>query len=211
MEQLAQPRSRRKRFAAMVAELTKTLALAAILFLLVRALVLPFEVEGSSMIPSLQEHDRVLVNQTVYYHFDLNRILNLLPGEDRDETRVIFPFHGPERGDVVVLDPPVTSDKPYIKRVIGLPGESIAFRGGDVVIDGVRLEEPYLDRAARTECHRTSYCRVDRIPDGYVYVLGDNRIDSTDSRDFGLVRIEDIIGEAWFTNWPIRDFGLLSR
>jgi signal peptidase I len=193
-----------------ISEILKTLALAAIIFIVARALILPYEVEGSSMVPNLQNHERVLVNQTVYYHFDLNNLINLIPGEDRTTSHIVFPFHSPHRGDIVVLHPPVRSDKPYIKRVIGLPGETITFRDGTVYIDGVKLDEPYLHDVP-TYCFRSEYCDIGPIPAGYVFVLGDNRTNSSDSRYFGPVKIDEIIGEAWFTNWPLNNFGRLPH
>jgi signal peptidase I len=201
------PRRPARNFAV---ETIKTALLAAVIFFGARAVILPFEVEGSSMTPNLREQERVLVNQTVYYHFDLNDLFNLVPGVDREGERVIYPFHGPERGDIVVLDPPTSSDKPYIKRVVGLPGESIAIREGAVYVNEVLLDEPYLD-GITTPCGGDQHCTIDRIPDGSVFVLGDNRGNSADSRGFGPIPIEDIIGKAWFSNWPIDDFGPLPN
>jgi signal peptidase I len=193
-----------------VAELTRTILLAAIVFVGARTVVLPYEVDGASMKPNLHDQERVLVNRTVYFHFDLNRLVNWIPGVDREGQNEIFPFHPPERGDVVVLNPPLASSQPYIKRIIGLPGESIEFRAGYVYVNGKRLDEPYIDGAI-TRCNGSSYCSIDKIPDGYVYVLGDNRDNSSDSRSFGLVKIEDIVGKAWFTNWPLTDVGLVPH
>ena len=114
------------------------------------------------------------------------------------------------RGDVVVLNPPTPSAQPYIKRIIGLPGESIEFRNGFVYIDGERLDEPYIEQGI-TRCGNSDFCSIDEIPDGYVYVLGDNRNNSSDSRSFGLVAIDRIVGKAWFTNWPLADIGLVPH
>jgi signal peptidase I len=193
-----------------VAELTRTILLAAIVFVGARTVVLPYEVDGASMSPNLHDQERVLVNRTVYFHFDLNQMVNWIPGVDRQGQDEIFPFHQPERGDIVVLNPPIQSSQPYIKRVIGLPGESISFRNGYVYVNGQQLDEPYINGAI-TRCNGTPYCSVDKIPDGYVYVLGDNRDNSSDSRSFGLVKIDEIVGKAWFTNWPITDIGLVPH
>ncbi|MGH2532776.1 MAG: signal peptidase I [Thermomicrobiales bacterium] len=209
MEQSIEIEAARRRPARNFAvEIFKTALLAAIIFFGARAVILPYEVEGSSMTPNLRDHERVLVNQTVYYHFDLNDLLNLLPGVDREGERVVYPFHAPERGEIVVLEPPLSSDKPYIKRIVGLPGESIAIRDGRVFVDGVALAEPYLDGIS-TRCAGDQHCAIDHIPDDHVYVLGDNRGNSTDSRGFGPIHVEDIVGKAWFSNWPLDDFGPL--
>ena len=204
------PAKKRSPLGRGLTELTRTILLAAIVFVGARTVVLPYEVDGASMRPNLHDQERVLVNRTVYFHFDVNKLVNWIPGIDRDGTNEIYPFHPPERGDVVVLNPPTPSAQPYIKRIIGLPGESIEFRNGFVYIDGERLDEPYIEQGI-TRCGRSDFCSVDEIPDGYVYVLGDNRNNSSDSRSFGLVAIEDIVGKAWFTNWPLTDIGLVPH
>lgn len=174
--------------------------------LLIRAFVSPFEVDGRSMTPNLHNHDRVFVNRARYLHIDVNKVLNILPGVDREGSDIWFPFDPPKRGEIVVLNPPLESDKPYIKRVIGLPGESIAFHDGYVYINGQKLNEPYIGGAI-TFCDGRKWCSIDHIPDGMVYVLGDNRRDSEDSRYFGPVSIDALIGKAWLTNWPLGDAG----
>ena len=204
------PAGRRRPVVRGIAEVVRTILLAGIVFVGARTVVLPFQVEGASMTPNLHDRERVLVNRTVYFHFDLYGVINVLPGVELDGSREVFPFHPPERGDVVVLNPPVPTSQPYIKRVIGLPGESVRIAHGAVYIDGRRLDEPYLD-GLTTECAGTPYCAIDRIPAGYVFVLGDNRDNSTDSRSFGLVKIEEIVGKAWFTNWPLNDMGLIPH
>lgn len=204
----ARPSSQRTRQGA--SEIFKTLLIAVLVFAGARTFLLPYEVEGASMSPNLHDRDRVLVNRTVYLHFDLNHWLNYLPGVERQGQLVVFPFHMPERGDVVVLHPPFPSSQPYIKRVIGLPGETISFENGYVYINGERLDEPYI-AGPITRCDPHHGCQEGTIPPGYVYVLGDNRTNSTDSRVFGPIPIDNIIGKAWFTNWPLDAIGLLPR
>jgi signal peptidase I len=192
-------------------EFARTVLLAALVFVGARMFVLPYEVEGKSMFPNLHSSERVLVNRSVYYHFDLNRVLNMVPGVDVSGERVIYPFHSPERGDIVVLNPPVEhASQPYIKRVIGLPGETITFRDGYVYIDGKRLDEPYI-AGAITDCDVGDGCKSGKVPEGHVFVLGDNRGKSADSRSFGFVKIDDIIGKAWFANWPLDSIGFLPH
>lgn len=199
-----------KSAARAVREIVETLLLALIIFVAVRALVLNFRVDGNSMVPNLHDQEMLLVNRNVYFHFDLNQWLNYLPGEDRDGERVIYLFHPPERGDIIVFEPPVTSEKPYIKRVIGVPGDTVEIKtDGYVYINGERLEEPYI-QGPITEC-TTSVCNPVTVEDGHVYVLGDNRRNSSDSRIFGVVDVDDIIGKAWLTYWPTDDFGLVPH
>jgi signal peptidase I len=194
-------------------EIVETLLLAVVIFVGVRLVVLNFRVDGLSMAPNLHNREMLLVNRNAYFHFDLNGVLDALPGVDRDDDRIIYPFDPPERGDIVVFDPPVEggADKPYIKRVIGLPGETIEIRqDGHVYVDGQRLDEPYLDGTAN-RCAPGRACDPTLVPEGHVYVLGDNRGNSSDSRVFGPVDIDAIIGKAWVTYWPADDFGLVPH
>jgi signal peptidase I len=179
-----------------VREIVETLLLAALIFFLVRLVVLNFRVDGESMLPNLDDGQMLLVNRNAYQYLDF--------GGER-----YYPFDPPERGDVIVFDPPTGSDKPYIKRVIGLPGEEVTFSDGKVFIDGELLDEDYIEE--RTGCgRRLDHCDV-VVPDGYVFVLGDHRTNSSDSRTFGAVPVENIIGKAWLSYWPADDVGFVPH
>jgi signal peptidase I len=192
-----------------IREIVETLLLALVIFVGVRLVVLNFRVDGTSMVPNLTDGEMLLVNRNVYVHFDWNGVLDALPFVERDGEDIVYPFHPPERGDIVVFDPPVeSSDKPYIKRVIGLPGERVTFEGDNVLIDGVQLNEPYIIEA--TTCTHPANCDV-VVPEGHVYVLGDNRGDSSDSRRFGVVDVDSIIGKAWIAYWPLDEFGIVDH
>lgn len=116
--------------------------------------------------------------------------------------KVSYHFYIPQRSDVVVID--VTdSDLPLIKRVIGLPGEIIEVRSNQVYINGQLLDEPYLHSFAQPD-----FAPV-RIPDGQVFVMGDNRFDSRDSRAFGPIPVDQILGRAWVSYWPVEDIGFV--
>jgi signal peptidase I len=191
-----------------IREIVETLLLALVIFVGVRLIVLNFRVDGESMIPNLTDGEMLLVNRNVYFHFDMNGVLDALPFVERDSEDIVYPFHPPERGDIVVFNPPVqSSDKPYIKRVIGLPGERVTFEGENVFIDGVQLNEPYIVEA--TDC-RGNYCDT-IVPEGHIYVLGDNRNNSSDSRSFGVVDVDDIIGKAWIGYWPMDEIGIVDH
>jgi signal peptidase I len=178
-----------------VREVVETLLLAALIFFLVRLVVLNFKVDGDSMLPNLTNDEMLLVNRNAYQHVAIN-------GGD------FYPFDPPERGDVIVFDPPNNSDKPYIKRIIGLPGEEVTFGDGHVFINGTMLEEDYI--TDRTRCGPTDKCDV-VVPEDSVFVLGDNRRNSLDSRRFGSVPIKDIVGKAWLSYWPPADFGFVPH
>jgi signal peptidase I len=188
-------------------EAAETILMAAAIYLGVQLLVPPYAVDGASMAPNLSDGERLLVNRSVYAHFDANRLLNLLPGVDRDGKSVVYPFHAPERGEIVVFHPPGVDGRPYIKRVIGVPGDEVAFAEGTVLVNGRPLPESYIDGQV-TFCPGGDTCRLS-VPDGTVYVLGDNRRNSTDSRVFGPVPYDAIVGKAWLANWPLDDIGFI--
>lgn len=189
------PRETRNQAARAAREIIETLLLAALIFLLVRLVVLNFRVDGESMLPNLDDGQMLLVNRNAYVHFDANG------------TRY-YPFDPPERGDIIVFNPPTKSDKPYIKRVIGVPGDEVTFGDGRVFVNGVELEEDYIQD--RTRCRANEYCDV-VVPPDTVFVLGDHRSNSTDSRVFGVVPVENIVGKTWLSYWPANDIGFVTH
>lgn len=183
-------------------EITETLVLALLIFLAVRTVVLNFRVDGLSMEPTLDSGEMLLVNRQMYSHFDLNGVINVLPFVERHGEHDFYPFHPPQRGDIIVFNPPISAiDKPYIKRVIGLPGETISIHDGAVYVDGERLDEPYLGATATRWPGRADNFEL-VVPEDHVFVMGDNRNNSTDSRSFGPVEYDSIIGRAWIAYWP---------
>jgi len=123
-----------------------------------------------------------------------------------DNQRIIiekltYRFRPPARGEIVVLRRPQRD--PLIKRVIGLPGEKVAIRNGRVYVDGESLDEPYLSELTG------GLMAPEIVPEGHVFVLGDNRDSSNDSRAFGMVPFEDIMGRAWVRYWPPIEIALM--
>jgi signal peptidase I len=138
------------------------------------------QVLGQSMEPNLHSTQRVVVEK-VTYRF----------------------FHGPRRGDIVVISLPEQSEM-LIKRVVGLPGETIEMRGGQVHIDGGPLDEFWTVNPGGGNYGPRN------IPPLHVFVMGDNRGASNDSRNFGPVAIEHIVGHAWFSYWPLEYVGFVE-
>jgi signal peptidase I len=203
--------SEKKRQGSLIREIIETLLLALIIFVAVRAVVLNFRVDGLSMTPSMQDNEMVLVNRNAYLNFDSWALVDWLPFVEHEQKNVVYPFDPPERGDVIVFDAPVNNaDKPYIKRVIGLPGETIEIHDDHVYIDGQRIDEPYLE-GERTYCPGQRACQPVTVPDGHVFVMGDNRDNSQDSRAFGPVDVDNIIGKAWVTYWPFDAAGVVPH
>ncbi len=151
--------------------------------IVVRTFVLAhYQVEGQSMFSTLHPGDRVFVNKLSYR------------------------LHDPNRGDVVVLHELTGStERDLIKRVIALPGETIEIDDCQVFIDGLRLDEPYLDPSVVNDGGWCEYGPTD-VPDEHVFVMGDNRNHSSDSRQLGPISEDDLVGRAFVVFWPKSDW-----
>jgi signal peptidase I len=166
---------------AFLLETLETLVLAIVLFLIINTLTARIRVDGSSMLPSLNHNNYVIIN------------------------RLAFRLGDVKRGDVVVFEFPHNNDEDYIKRVIALPGDTIGISDGLVYINGQPIVEPYIMAPIVT-----NYPEV-TIPQDMVYVMGDNRNDSSDSRRWGPLSVDELIGKAVFIYWPFSDFGLVEH
>jgi len=177
----SQPRSRSAiggRVRGALRDLFGTIVPAVVIALLIHAfLAQATRVYGQSMEPNLHTDERLVVEKLSYR------------------------FHGPRRGDIVVLHDPSGGPELLIKRVVGLPGERISMSDGRVYIDGVALVEPYLSQD--TLGSGKSWL----VPPLTVFVMGDNRNASRDSRVFGPVSLDQIVGRALFRYWPPTEVG----
>lgn len=165
-------------------ELVETLLLVGLIFLIVHFTVRAFGVQDSSMAPDLQPSQSVLVNQQAYL------------------------IGGPGRGDVVVLVPPVSSlQQPVVRRVIGVPGDTVAVSATAIIVNGTTLNEPFVQLPPGSAQNSTLNAPIKLGPDQY-YVLADSRLgnDKTDSRTFGPVPKQNIIGRAVMVFWPLNQF-----
>lgn len=161
-------------------DLLETIVLAVVLFFAINAVSARVRVDGFSMVPTLQDGEYVLVNRLAYR-------ANL-----------------PERGDIIVFVSPQTPNLDLIKRVIGLPGDTVSISGGMVRVNGQVLDEPYIAAAP-------VYNGEWNVPEGRLFVLGDNRNDSSDSHAWGLLPLENVIGKAILIYWPIPDWNLIDH
>jgi len=176
------PNLRRRGF---MYEILETLVLIIAIYALVDLASARFYVDGPSMEPSFVTGQRVIVSR-----------VNYLLGQ-------------PERGEIIVFDSPdrPTIDPPLIKRLIGMPGETVEIRDSLVYINGVQLDEPYINEPCTRNCEDRTW---ELGPDEY-FVMGDNRNRSRDSRSFGPVKHSHLIGEALVRYWPPADWGLLYK
>ena len=155
-------------------------ALAAVLIVIF--VVQPVKVEGTSMQPNLADQERIFVSKFIYHFSDI------------------------DRGDVIVFWYPNDVSKSFIKRVIGLPGDKLEIRKGEVYINGKRLGEPYLGPEYRDD----SFHRIIEVPLHQYFVLGDHRSSSNDSRSWGFVPEAQIFGKAVFRYWPLSKLGTID-
>ena len=192
-----------------VRELAETVILALLIFLLVRAVVQNFQVEGKSMEPTFENGWYLLVNKALYWEINLKTVHKFIPfvHPGADPTRYIF--RGPRRGDVIVFRAPEQvpgqPERDFIKRIIGLPGESVSVHDCTVFINGKPLNEPYILERPNYDYPATT------VPPGQYFVLGDNRNNSSDSHAWGMLPKENIIGQGWLIYWPFKDFGLVDN
>jgi signal peptidase I len=161
-------------------EIVETVALTVLIFIVVRFVVQSYHVEGPSMMPSLNGDDYVLVNKVAYL------------------------FHAPERGDVIVFHYPLDTSKDFIKRIIGLPGDTITTDRTHIWVNGVLLKEPYIEAPWNTGGETW------KIPANDYFVLGDNRPVSDDSRDWGFVPRNFIVGKAVAVYWPAQSWEFIN-
>ncbi|GCF10488.1 signal peptidase I [Dictyobacter arantiisoli] len=161
----------------LVREIIETLVLTVLMFLVIRLAVQNFNIDGMSMEPSLHNQELVIVDKWSYI------------------------FHTPARGDVIVFVAPPNPAQDYIKRVIGLPGDVITIQNTQVMVNGKMLSEAYVDPMRQGNPYQPITNM--RIPQGAYFVLGDNRGGSSDSRDWGCVPNQNIIGRAAVVYWPL--------
>jgi signal peptidase I len=179
-------------------EIAETLILTIVIFWLIQAFVAqPFRVEQHSMDITLAEGQYVLIDK-LSPHFD---------SYSRGDIVVLEPIRRPGSCSAPGVPFGRSGEPPFIKRVIGEPGDSIELRDGAVLVNGVEIDEPYVRGVDTLPVAGESTWTVsaDRL-----FVMGDNRGQSDDSRDFGPICVSDIVGRAWLRYWPIDTFGILQ-
>jgi signal peptidase I len=170
-----------KRLGAFFLDILEVIVFAVGIFFFIYLLIMrPHKISGQSMMPNFLDGEFLLTEKVTYYTRD------------------------PERGDVVVFMPPVSTTDEFIKRVIALPGERIALKNGRVYINDKLLEEPYIENTVVTGGGpKLEEGQEYKVPDGGYFVMGDNRPNSSDSRYWGAITKKMMSGRAWVSYWPI--------
>ena len=165
-----------------VREILWILILCVIIFGVLHATIQTYKIEQACMLPNIEPGQWLVINKVVYR------------------------FHPPERGDIIILRPPPNPDGiPYIKRVIGLPGETLEIKDGATYINGLLLEEPYINGPMYQPFGPKT------ITPNHYFVMGDNRNGAIDSRVWGLLPRENVIGKAWLCYWPVSKWGAVPN
>jgi signal peptidase I len=162
----------------LVREVIETVILTALMFLVIRFAVQNYFVEGVSMEPNLHNQERILIDKWTYL------------------------FHPPARGDVIIFLAPPEPSQDYVKRIVGIPGDVITINDTTVIVDGVTLQETYVDPRRQGNPYQFKQIYNLVVPANDYFVLGDNRAVSSDSRDWGFLPRANIIGRAAIVYWP---------
>lgn len=168
------------RFLELLREIGETFLIAGMLFLAVNLFTARIRVEGGSMEPSLHDGEFVVIN------------------------RLAYRWNDPQRGEIIVFRFPLDPERRFIKRIIGLPGDVVTVQEGNVSVNGLPLQEPYVSAPPRYDGTWT-------VEEGHVFVLGDNRNNSSDSQNWGSLRTDEIIGKAIIVYWPLGDLGVIPH
>ena len=181
-------------------EILRTVLLTLILFAGLQGTIQNVRVDGFSMRPTLDENQYLLVNKLAYSQISLANLSTYIPFVDLGDEESSYLFDPPQRGDVVVFRFPVDPSRDFVKRVIAVPGDSVEIRDGNVLVNGAALKESYTLEDPRAISMSEQIMGTEEY-----FVLGDNRLQSNDSKNWGPVPLENIIGKVWVSYWPLSE------
>lgn len=183
-------------------ELVEAALIGLAVFAAIQFAIVNFKVEGSSMHPTLLPGYYLMVGKLEYFRLDTGRLAALIPFWQPAQTERIYLVGRPERGDMIVFDYPQDTQRQFVKRIIGEPGDTVSIANGIVSINGVPLDEPWLQGPGFGDLTPV------RLRDSEYFVLGDNRAGSRDSRHWGPLESDYIIGRVWAIYWPQSAWGI---
>jgi signal peptidase I len=175
---------------AVTREVGETIILTLIIFFLIQTVIRNFRVVGTSMVNNLHDGQYLIIDKLTY-----SALFTDMLG-----------LGGPQRGDVIVFEPPNRPGEDYVKRIIGLPGETVEIKQGQVFINGQPLAEPFQPMPGTYTMPNPVV-----VPEGQLFVLGDNRNNSNDSHNWGTLPVEKVVGRAWLSYWPPNEWGVIPR
>lgn len=180
IEQPEEPAHEDGKIGRFLLDLVQMLIVTLVLYVLIDAVIGRVQVESISMLETVKPNELLMVSKLAYRNDDF------------------------QRGDIVVFHYPNNPNEDYIKRVIGLPGDTVTVLDEKVFINGYALNEPYIREAP-------NYTGEWTVPDGTLFVLGDNRNQSSDSHDWGFVPFDNVFGRALMIYWPLNEFAIFAR
>ena len=184
----------RKKNHSLFRELIETIILGGLIFTLIQATVQNYQVEGSSMVPTLMPGECVLTNKMTYSYFDSGGYFQQIGKSSSHQNNKVFLFGAPKRGDIVVFKYPHDLSRHFVKRVIATPGDQITIENGIVSVNEEVIYEPYINAQSSTSNMAPLILHAEEY-----FVLGDNRQSSNDSRAWGPIKNEHIVGSHWLS------------
>ena len=182
-------------------ELVEAAIIGMAIFFAIQSALVNFRVEGSSMQPTLLPGHYLMVSKLVYFRLDIERLGMITPFWQPRQSAEPYLGRAPRRGDVVVFDYPEDPRRQFVKRIIAEPGDRISIDAGRVSVNDVLLSEPYLTDTGVSTMHAVT------LDDDEYFVMGDNRRGSQDSRHWGPLPEDYIIGKVWAIYWPRSAWG----
>ncbi len=188
-EELKKPRSALGKVIDLVFNFLESIALGGAFFVVVYLFIMqPHQVKGNSMYPTYHDKEYILTD------------------------KISYKLRLPERGEVVILKSPKNPDIDFIKRVVGMPGETVEIKNGQVLVNNQVVSEPYYQ--SKTPVFPGGFIQEEQkvtVPENSYFVMGDNRPGSSDSREFGFVPFENIVGRVFFRYFPVSRAGLIQK
>ena len=185
-----------------IREIIETTILTLSIFAILQFSMQNYLVQGPSMIPTLNQGERLFVNKLIYKKFPSLETTKKFPFIRKSQGKYIYLFNSPQIGEVIVFKSPNIPSLKIVKRAIGLPGDQVSIKNGTVFINKIPIDENYVIKLGNYTIPNF------KVPENYLFVLGDNRMQSDDSRNWGLLNSDNIIGKVFIIYWPLNNFKL---